>query len=291
MMDATEWFTLWTQTISGFMEEMAKFSFSPSESSSSSGEETEKATHTFKKSLESSAKIFSLFFTKLSEPENIDSWLKGMETVPEFMMEIGRQAFDTYVELQTGLMDQASRMGTYSEAYSFDDFVIRDIFKKVREIYEKEFRKYFHVPQLGLTRFHQERFNRFIDEANIYQNALNEFLYMFMIPMEKTSVVFQEKVGEMLEEGEILDNYKDYYNMWMKILEGHYMTLLKSPEYTQVLNNTIQSLAKYKKARNDFIVDIMGGLPIPSNQEMDELYKELYDLKKRVRELEKKAKK
>ena len=37
-------------------------------------------------------------------------------------------------------------------------------------------------------------------------------------------------------------------------------------------------------------MDMLQNLPIPTNKEMDELYKDLYILKKRVKELERKVK-
>jgi len=40
-------------------------------------------------------------------------------------------------------------------------------------------------------------------------------------------------------------------------------------------------------ARHRMLTDMLQSLPLPTNKEMDELYKELYLLKKRVRELEK----
>jgi len=106
--------------------------------------------------------------------------------------------------------------------------------------------------------------------------------------VEKSSAVMQEKVEELIEKGDIHDNFKDYYNMWIKILEGHYMTLLKSPEYTQVMNKTVEALVQYRKAKDEVMYDVLEKLPIPTNKDMDELYKDFYLLKKKVRELSKK---
>jgi hypothetical protein len=43
-------------------------------------------------------------------------------------------------------------------------------------------------------------------------------------------------------------------------------------------------------ARNETLLDFLKLLPIPTNKEMDELYKEFHLLKKRVKELEKQIK-
>jgi len=66
------------------------------------------------------------------------------------------------------------------------------------------------------------------------------------------------------------------------------MTLFKSPEYLQTLSRTLSTVAEFKTAQHEMLVDAMKSLPIPTNKDMDDLYKEFYLLKKKVKELEKK---
>jgi polyhydroxyalkanoate synthesis regulator phasin len=109
--------------------------------------------------------------------------------------------------------------------------------------------------------------------------------------MEKSFKVMQEKMEGLGAEGELPENSQDYYRMWLKILEGHYMTLFKSSEYTQVLSNTLNAMEEYTAARQQLLQDIMQMFQMPTNREMDELYKEIYALKKRIKKLEKGSKK
>jgi hypothetical protein len=121
-----------------------------------------------------------------------------------------------------------------------------------------------------------------MDETNQFQMALSEFMYLFSVPFEKTARVMQEKTEEMMEQGDVPSDVKDHYNMYIKILEGHFMTLLQSPEYIRVMSDTINALVKYKQAKEKVLFDMLNTLPIPTNKDMDELYKEFYILKKRV---------
>jgi class III poly(R)-hydroxyalkanoic acid synthase PhaE subunit len=235
----------------------------------------------------SGSKVFQLFFSIFSEPENMAAFLKGSEVVPGFMAKIAQQSWESLMEIQNHFQKHAAKFGGKTKAYDFEDLEL-NIFAVWKEIYEKEFRKFLNVPQLGLTRFYQERLNRFMDETNLFLTALSEFVRVFYAPIEKSLNVMQQKVEEMMAAGEIPDNFKELYIMWIKNLEGHYMTLLKSPQYTQVLNRMLQNLVKYKNARNELIADAFQNIPIPTNREMDELYKEMYHLKKRVTALENK---
>jgi polyhydroxyalkanoate synthase subunit PhaE len=249
-------------------------------------EAVKRSTEQADKMWQSGSKVFQLFFSIFSEPENMTAFLKGSEVVPGFMAKIAQQSWESFMEMQKRFQERAAKLGGKAKPYDFEDLEL-NIFAAWKEIYEKEFRKFLNVPQLGLTRFYQERLNRFMDETNLFLAALSEFVRVFYAPVEKSLNVMQQKVEEMLEAGEIPDNFKELYIMWIKNLEGHYMTLLKSPQYTRVLNRMLQNLVRFKNARNELILDAFENLPIPTNREMDELYKELYHLKKRVAALEK----
>jgi len=75
--------------------------------------------------------------------------------------------------------------------------------------------------------------------------------------------------------------------MWIKILERHYAVLFKSPEYNLAIAKTVDAMSEFLIARKQILEDSLRFLPIPTQQETDELYKELYLLKKRVKQLEK----
>lgn len=232
--------------------------------------------------MEAGNSLLKAFMAIIGEPENLDSFVKGASTLPEVLMNLSRQMLEGTLEMQKNMLERAQRIGQETKAYTFED-IDQEFFQKFRQIYEKEFRKYFHIPQLGLTRFYQEKIGDAMDKYNIYQNSLAEFMYMFYIPVEKSSLVMQEKLQDLMEKGEIPTNYRDFYSMWVKILEGHYMTLLQSPEYTRVLDNTISTLAQYKQAKDEVIADLLRQVPVPTNQEMDELYKDFYLMKKKIK--------
>lgn len=241
-----------------------------------------------KKAWDSGSKYFQSLFSSFSTPENFEGILNNMDSVPDFMTSMTQQTWEGFLELQKQWMDKASKAGQQTKAYNFED-IDQDTFKTIREIYENEFQKFLQIPPLGLTRFKQEKINILIDKYNLFQTALGEFLYLFYVPIEKSSAVMQEKIEEMVEQGEINHDFKDYYNMWVKVLEGHYMTLLQSPEYTKVMDNTIKSLVQYRNAKDDLLCDVVSQqLPVPTNRDMDELYKEIYLLKKKVNKLSRK---
>jgi polyhydroxyalkanoate synthesis regulator phasin len=51
----------------------------------------------------------------------------------------------------------------------------------------------------------------------------------------------------------------------------------------------LDAFEDYQATRDDLLQDVLKSLPVPTNRDMDALYKEIYELKKKIRTLEQKA--
>lgn len=165
----------------------------------------------------------------------------------------------------------------------------REMFHAWVEFHEKEIQPLLKVPQVGLTRFYQEKVNQYIDKLNSYQAAIIDMQYLLMLPLERTLRATQEQFGSDKKENSLSD-FNNFYTRWIKTLEGQYMELFKSPEWRQSLNRIIDASAGFRSSRNEILMDFLQFLPIPTNKDMDDVYKELYQLKKMVKEATKKLK-
>ena len=65
------------------------------------------------------------------------------------------------------------------------------------------------------------------------------------------------------------------------------MNLFKSPEYLAAFREMLDQVENFANAKNEVLQDLLQSLPVPTNRDMDNIYKDLYLLKKRVRVLEK----
>ena len=241
----------------------------------------------YAESMEATLKRMQSASSALNDPKMADAILKGLNTLPEFFMKISKAGWEASARIQEKVAEKAGKIGQKTDAYQFEN-LDQGIFKVWREIYEEEFSQYFKIPQLGLTRCYQEKLNHLLDQSNILKPTLSEFLYLIYLPMEKSMKVFQDKIEDLSKEGNAPDKAKDYYNLWIKILEGHYMNLFKSPEYLAAMRELINQMEVYVGAKNDVLQDVLQSLPIPTNKDMDNIYKDLYLMKKRIKVLEKK---
>lgn len=242
----------------------------------------------FTRQLETSLNLLKSFSRMMSEPESASVTANTMNALPEIFLKMAGSGFEAAMQIQNHLMEKAARIGKRTEAYNFEN-LDQEVFRALTEVYEKELRQYLKIPPLGLTRFYQERFNEMLDKHNLFETTLAEFLSILYLPMEKSFNVLQEKLKQRTEEGNLPHDVKESYALWLKILEGHYMNLFKSKEYTDALHRTLNKLEDFLIAKNEAMRDFLQLLPVVTQQDMDEMYKEFHLLKKRVKALEKKA--
>ncbi|MEN6468081.1 MAG: poly(R)-hydroxyalkanoic acid synthase subunit PhaE [Smithella sp.] len=240
----------------------------------------------FTQQLETNLNLLKSFSLIISEPGAASAAANSVNALPEILLKMAQSGFDAAMQIQNHLMEKAGRIGKRTEAYNFDN-LDQEVFKALSEVYEKELRQYLKIPPLGLTRFYSERFNEMLDKYNLFETTLAEFLSILYLPMEKSFKVLQEKLRQMAEEGHLPKDTKESYGMWLRILEGHYMNLFKSQEYTDALHRTLNKLEDFIVARNEAMNDFLQLLPVVTHKDMDDMHKEFHLLKKRVKELEK----
>lgn len=237
-------------------------------------------------SLQSSVKMWQTMMEAMSEPSTLEHFQKATETAPNITLELSQACLQSIASLQSKAGEWIKKRGA---ALSSADIQKLDseLIKNLTETYDKEFSRYLKIPQIGLNRFHQERMLHAVDKQNTLQLMLSEFLHMLYLPIEKSLNSLQAKMAEMTKTGPLDEKSKTYYNLWIKLLEGHYMELFKQPEYSDALAKTLGALNEFSEARQNVANDLLKQMNIPTNLDLDELSKEIYLLKKRVRLLEK----
>jgi polyhydroxyalkanoate synthesis regulator phasin len=222
----------------------------------------------------------------MATPESMTAMFKGGGAMPEMLLKLAQSSAGSFMDFHQSIVQRLGRVGKSVEAYQFQD-IDENLFRAWTDIYQKEFQQFFQIPQLGLLRTYQEKINKLADKYNLYQSTLSEFISLLGMPFNRSMQVMQEKLGQMAENGELTDDTKVYYNMWVKVLEGHFMTLFQTPEYVDALSRTVNALADYSAARDAVFEDMFNQVPVATRSDMDDMARELYDVKKRLRKLEK----
>jgi polyhydroxyalkanoate synthase subunit PhaE len=204
--------------------------------------------------------------------------------MPDLALRLMQNAANGFSTFQTRWAEQLERAKA-SGAYRFDE-LDQDFLNRWTEVYLQEFQKFLKMPQLGLTRFHQEKINDVLDRYHLFQAAANELVHLLSIPLIKSIQVLQDQLARMAEKGDLPEDSHRIYRMWIRILEGHYMTLFQSPAYSGAMSKAITAMNAFLTARREAMEPLLKAIPVPTQKELDELYREIYLLKKRIRDLE-----
>ncbi|RJP87107.1 MAG: hypothetical protein C4518_12770 [Desulfobacteraceae bacterium] len=222
----------------------------------------------------------------MGHPNTLAASLQDISRMPESFFSLIFPMLTSAAEIHQKHMGQMGKAGDFLSSFNFKD-PEKLALDQWSALYDQEFRKFLNIPQLGLTRQYQEKTNRLMDRFNLLQAALADFLRLLYLPFEKTQADFSQKLVEAAEKNEIPKDPKAQYMIWLKMLEGHYMTLFKTPEYLACLSKTISASAEYSMAKKSLMDDLLKTMSIPSSDAIEGVYKEMYDMKKRIKDLEK----
>jgi len=235
---------------------------------------------------EASANNFTSFLKIMATPKNQEELSKGVIAFTEAMTQLTGETLENFTDFQSQMVSSFAKINEHTKAYTLDE-LNHSAFESFRDLYRSEFQKYLNIPKIGLPREFHERLSQLADKYTLFYSHLIELFYFFSLPFEKTNRAMNKRIHKMLEKGELVEDSKEAYGEWIKMLEKNFMEMLKSSEYTEVLNNTIISLAACKNVKRDVVAIFLKDLQIPTSTEMDDVYKTLYQMKKKINELSK----
>jgi class III poly(R)-hydroxyalkanoic acid synthase PhaE subunit len=228
-------------------------------------------------------RMWEAFFSLLTEPRTVDAVFRGIKAPSEMILQMAQTGWGGYFHLHQQWLEGGGRV----EAPGLEDLG-QDFLTAWAEKYEEQFKQLVNLAQTGLLSIPQEKISQGVARFGQYQAAMTEFMNLLYLPLKKSLQVMDENLEKIAHEGELSEDFKEYYRMWLRILEGEYMTLFKSQEYRRTLSYTLNALEDFTAAKQELLADTLKILALPTVQEMDEIYQEIYLLKKRVKDLERK---
>jgi hypothetical protein len=229
----------------------------------------------------SSLQLWQAFFSLLTEPGTVAAVFQGIKAPSETILRMAQAGWGGYFYLHQQWLAAWQGAGVPAEDYGYES-LDQDIFKICNDIYENDFRQLLNLPHLHLTGLPQGHIKRATEKFNQFQAAMAEFIYLLFLPVKKSLRAIRAE-GITFGEDNLPIDFKEYYKRWLKILEGHYMTLFQSEQYGRTLSHTLMALEEFTTAKQELVAEAMTVLGLPSPRDLDGLYREIYLLKKRTR--------
>ncbi|MDE1861611.1 MAG: hypothetical protein KGI33_01735 [Thaumarchaeota archaeon] len=117
-----------------------------------------------------------------------------------------------------------------------------------------------------------------------FNNHLLEYYKQLMDTWNEAQKQFGKKVPEIPTDTEHLDSTK---RIWIDIFENYFTRLFDSPDFAENFGKLVSSELELAKHWNNISSIVLESANLPTKKEIDELYKELHLLRKRVAKLEK----
>ncbi|MDE1815517.1 MAG: hypothetical protein KGI11_03040 [Thaumarchaeota archaeon] len=121
-------------------------------------------------------------------------------------------------------------------------------------------------------------------ELTEFNARLAEYYKQLIDTWNEAQKQFSKKVPEIPTDTEHLDSTK---RIWIDIFENYFTRLFDSSEFAENFGKMVSSELELAKRWNNITSLMLESASMPTKNEVDELYKELHLLRKRVAKLEK----
>jgi len=205
------------------------------------------------------------------------------ESAPESygnLMNIGTKF---WASVMSGLADQPK--GRADDAQDGASAGVDQLFGTWQKLYEETMGKYLTVPAVGPAREYAERMQSSLHCFMRYQGANMELQRALCVPLAEAmkQIALDMKNAEPAELEK--KDFKHLQQEWMKTAEDRFLHTLRSPEFSKVLAHSMNTSMDFWNSSQKTLEDYLKFFPVATSTELDEVHRELYELKKHVRAL------
>jgi class III poly(R)-hydroxyalkanoic acid synthase PhaE subunit len=145
----------------------------------------------------------------------------------------------------------------------------------------------FHVPAVGKDREKVELLLRSLDVLSVYLAKNTEFEHTMYITGLAAFEQMIAAVAEKVNKGEEFKDFGEFFNLYITVNEKAYSELFRTEAYAKMQGELLEASLDVRKHLFKLTELYLYDLPIALRSEMDDLYKTVFELKKKVRGLEK----
>lgn len=162
-----------------------------------------------------------------------------------------------------------------------------NIFHNMFNAFDGTIGRIFHVPQVGKDREKMELLLRSFDDLSVYLAKSTAYQHMMYVTGLTTIEKVTATIAEKIKSGEEIKNFDDFFNLWTDVNEKTYYALFQTEDFSKMQGELLEAALNVRKHFFKLMELHLYDLPIALRSEMDDLYKTIYELKKKVKSLEK----
>lgn len=231
---------------------------------------------------------------------NADAYKEMLDKFFGFMPDNGRQYMQQATEWWNNGMKSFSEMskGSYNNGREFmnnmNPFGQVNVFEQMMSAYQSMQQNFQHAVSPIAKMVTPSQFTKnaaewaeIADHMAIFNIKNAELQYLVYQQGSKVMDKLVENIAQKAENGTEINSMTALYQEWLNISDKVYVELFESDNYSKLMAEVSALQLKLRKETDLQAEKMLGGFPVATRSEMDELYKVIYDLKKEVRQLEK----
>jgi hypothetical protein len=161
------------------------------------------------------------------------------------------------------------------------------IFNNMFHAFDSTFGRTFRIPAVGKDREKIELLLRGFDEFSLYLGKSMEYKQLMYTTGLTSMGKVVETVAEKIKSGEEMTKFEDFFNLWLEVNEKNYKALFQTEDFSKRQGELLEADLKVRKHFSQLMELYLYDFPVALRSEMDDLYKTVYELKKKVKNLEK----
>lgn len=164
------------------------------------------------------------------------------------------------------------------------------VFHDLFTAFDATFGKVFHIPAVGKDREKIELLLRLSDAVSVYMSKNTKYQYVMYITGLSAMDKVIEGVAAKVKEGKDIAGFEEFFDTWLDVTEKRYLELFQTDEFSKLQGEFLDAAMDVRRNYFKLLELYLYDAPLVLRSEMDDTYKTIYDLKKRVRSLERQLK-
>ena len=219
---------------------------------------------------------------------------------PEAMLEFYKQAANVLNMGRTSVMEfskpwaEVSRkifrtLPDQAEGHVGDSMMLN--FHNMFNAFESTFGKALHMPAIWKDREKVELLLKGYDDLAAFMAKNTQYQYTMYSTGLKAMGKVIEAIALKIRDGEEIKSFNEFLDIWIAKNEETFNELLKTAEFARFQGEFMDTALTVRRHFFKLMELYLYDFPIALRSEMDELYKTVYELKKKVKSLERESKK
>ena len=149
--------------------------------------------------------------------------------------------------------------------------------------YEESLGRLFHIPSVGPARQLIDKHMLGVDSYVRYQAALSDFYGKMVQPGMEALNELASRTQELAKGPMTPETFEKFYQLLLKTVEQRFGMLFRSPPFLAALEHTMHASLDFYSQMNGLIEEQLKGTPVVTRRELDDVLRELHELKREVR--------